>query len=82
MKPGQALIAALLVSIWALAIIIGYFVLGIVFALAWPYWAFGWMLALILLMTPTSIYSAVVAPEHRAASRRGAMRSLRNAERG
>lgn len=81
MKPGLAFVAAICASLWGLSIIVGYFVLGVMLGLAWPYWAFGWVLALILLLLPQTMYSTVVGAQYRNPSRRGAMRSLRNADR-
>lgn len=81
MKPTQALTAAVLLSLWALSVVAAYFILGAIFQLAWPYWAFGWMLAVLLLLLPQSIYSTIVKAEYRNPSRRGAMRSTRDADR-
>lgn len=76
MNPMQALGAAIALSLWALAVIVGFFALGIVFALGWPYWAFAWMLALLLLLLPQTVYSSFVKAEYRNERRRGAMRKV------
>ena len=80
MKPAGALATAVVLTLWGVAVVVGYFAAGIIFVLAWPYWAFAWMAALILLLLPQLVYSSFIREEYRRPSRTlrpGAMRAAR-----